>query len=58
MIFPFTPESLFLQLHLMKGDRVVALWGDGKYLYAKTLLGRIFKSTEAPIEHLDMVEVT
>jgi len=47
-----------LTLGLDEDDYIIKLWVQAGYLHAKSKKGRIWRSTEVPIEFFDMVEIT
>ena len=51
-------DGSFIALSLLEGEEIVGLVSHDGFLYVKTNLDRYFKSTQAPVEHIDFVEVT
>lgn len=45
-----------VKLHLIEGEFIVSMVSYEGVLFVSTNLGRIFKSTDVPVEHIDFVE--
>jgi len=46
-----------IRFYMVEGEYIVSMWTELDFLFIKTNLDRVFKSTNTPVENIDFIEV-